>query len=56
MEECQSLVTNGTKRSLAILDEVGRGTATYDGFAIANGIMRHIFENIGCLCLFSTHY
>ncbi len=56
MEECKALITHGSSRSLAILDELGRGTATYDGFAIASGVVKHVVEEIGCLCLFSTHY
>ena len=46
----------GTKRSLAILDELGRGTSTFDGYSIANAVMRHLVADINCMCLFSTHY
>ena len=56
MEECKALISHGTRRSLAILDELGRGTATYDGFAIASGVVKYIVDKIKCLCLFSTHY
>lgn len=56
MEECKALISHGTRNSLAILDELGRGTATYDGFAIASGVVKYIVDRIKCLCLFSTHY
>lgn len=45
-----------TSRSLAIVDELGRGTSTFDGYAIANAVMRHMVGKINCMSLFSTHY
>ncbi len=39
-----------------ILDELGRGTATFDGMAIAHGVMQHLVHEVKCLCLFATHY
>lgn len=56
MEDIFNLVTFGTDRSLAIIDELGRGTSTADGFAIAASILDHIVKKIGCLSIFSTHY
>jgi DNA mismatch repair protein MSH6 len=46
----------GTERSLAIIDELGRGTSTFDGYAIAYSVLKHIVERLNCRCLFSTHY
>jgi DNA mismatch repair ATPase MutS len=41
---------------LAILDELGRGTSTFDGFAIASGVLRHLSEKNRCFTMFATHY
>ena len=41
---------------MAILDELGRGTSTFDGYAIANAVMQYLVNKINCLTLFSTHY
>ena len=41
---------------MAIVDELGRGTSTFDGYAIANAVMRHMVGKINCMSLFSTHY
>jgi len=56
MEDIYNLVTFGTDRSLAIIDELGRGTSTTDGFSIAASILDHMLNKIGCLSIFSTHY
>ena len=56
MLEVNFALTNATERSLIIFDEVGRGTATYDGMALAQAIIEYIHNNIGCKMLFSTHY
>ena len=43
-------------RSLAILDELGRGTSTFDGVALAYSVLKHLLENLRCLSIFATHY
>jgi len=56
MVETAAILTQATKSSLVILDEVGRGTSTYDGLAIAWGVLEAVHDNLGCRCLFATHY
>lgn len=56
MLEVNNALQNATMRSLIILDEVGRGTATYDGMALAQAIIEYIHFDIGAKTLFSTHY
>lgn len=56
MTEVASIIMNATKNSLLILDEVGRGTSTFDGLSIAWAVLEYITENIRAKTLFATHY
>ncbi len=56
MSEANYAISNATKNSLVLFDEIGRGTATYDGMALAEAILEYLHEKVGCVVLFSTHY
>ncbi|MGM9971413.1 MAG: DNA mismatch repair protein MutS [Anaeroplasmataceae bacterium] len=56
MMEANYAITNATKNSLILFDELGRGTSTFDGMALAQAIIEYVHERIGCVMLFSTHY
>ena len=56
LEETKFIMDNATKHSLVIMDELGRGTSTYDGYALAFTVLRHIHERIQSRFLFTTHY
>lgn len=56
MNETANILHNATERSLVLLDEVGRGTSTFDGLSIAWALVEHLHETVGARTLFATHY
>ena len=56
MKETANVLLRATRRSLVILDEIGRGTSTYDGLSIAWAVAEHLAEAVRCRALFATHY
>jgi DNA mismatch repair protein MutS len=56
MSETSAILHNATRRSLVLLDEIGRGTSTYDGVAIAWAVTEHLHDTVGCRTMFATHY
>ena len=56
MSETSAILHCATARSLVLLDEIGRGTATYDGVSIAWAVTEHLHERVGCKTVFATHY
>ena len=56
MEETANIVKLATQNSIAILDELGRGTSTFDGVAIAYSVLKYLVEKVKCRTLFATHY
>ena len=56
LSETSDILRLATERSLVIIDELGRGTSTHDGLAIAQASLHHLVAKLGCLTLFVTHY
>ncbi|HEX9244109.1 MAG TPA: DNA mismatch repair protein MutS [Anaeromyxobacter sp.] len=56
MVETSAILHNATRRSLVVLDEIGRGTSTFDGVSIAWAVAEHLHDAVGCRTLFATHY
>jgi DNA mismatch repair protein MSH6 len=56
LSETKKILSEATPRSLVILDELGRGTSSYDGVAVAQAVLHHIATHIGALGFFATHY
>ncbi|HUR91320.1 MAG TPA: DNA mismatch repair protein MutS, partial [Gemmatimonadaceae bacterium] len=56
MAETSAILHTATKRSLVLLDEIGRGTSTYDGVSIAWAVSEHLHDRLGCKTVFATHY
>jgi DNA mismatch repair protein MutS len=56
MSETSAILHTATRRSLVLLDEIGRGTSTYDGVSIAWAVSEHLHDVVGCKCVFATHY
>ncbi len=56
MKETANILRKATRRSLVVVDEIGRGTSTYDGLSIAWAVAEHLHDVVGCRALFATHY
>jgi DNA mismatch repair protein MutS len=56
MSETSAILHNAGRQSLVLLDEIGRGTSTYDGVAIAWAVTEHLHDRVGCKTMFATHY
>jgi len=56
LTETCNILQHATKHSLVVLDELGRGTSTFDGYAIAFAVLKHLAEQCQCRVMFSTHY
>ena len=56
MTETAAILASATRRSLVLLDEIGRGTSTYDGVSIAWSVTEHLHDAVGCKTVFATHY
>jgi DNA mismatch repair protein MSH6 len=56
LSETKSILDNSRERSLVIMDELGRGTSTFDGYAIAHSVLRYLTDVKPCRLMFTTHY
>ena len=56
LEETNQILQQATEKSLVIVDELGRGTSTYDGYALAKAVLNFLVRKIQCLTMFTTHY
>ena len=56
LEETKYIIDRATKHSLVIIDELGRGTSTFDGYSLAYSVLRYLHNKINCRLLFTTHY
>ncbi|KAG6022209.1 hypothetical protein E4U41_002296 [Claviceps citrina] len=56
LSETKKMLSEATPRSLVILDELGRGTSSYDGVAVAQAVLHHVATHVGCVGFFATHY
>lgn len=56
LSETKKILSEATPRSLVILDELGRGTSSYDGVAVAQSVLHHVATHMGCIGFFATHY
>jgi DNA mismatch repair protein MutS len=56
MTETAAILRQATRRSLVVLDEIGRGTSTFDGMSIAAAVLEHLHDVVRCRALFATHY
>ncbi|KAF2837031.1 DNA mismatch repair protein Msh6 [Patellaria atrata CBS 101060] len=56
LAETKKILSEATPRSLVILDELGRGTSSYDGVAVAQAVLHHVATHVGCIGFFATHY
>lgn len=56
LSETKKILAEATSRSLVILDELGRGTSSYDGVAVAQSVLHHVATHVGCVGFFATHY
>ncbi|KAG4031275.1 hypothetical protein MFRU_009g00660 [Monilinia fructicola] len=56
LSETKKILSEATPRSLVILDELGRGTSSYDGVSVAQAVLHHVASQIGCIGFFATHY
>ena len=56
LEETNQILQKATKKSLVIVDELGRGTSTFDGYSLAKAVLNHLVRKMYCLTMFTTHY